>query len=94
MTFNNLSLRMKVLIGGLAPLVLLVIMATITLINIKAMDQSNQWVEHTYNVVARATSIVGSAVDMETGMRGYLLSGKDEFLAPYKNGEKIIYKSI
>ena len=33
-------------------------------------------------------NITASAVDMETGMRGYLLAGKEEFLDPYKSGMK------
>ncbi len=46
------------------------------------------WIEHTYEVIATATSIEAAAVDMETGARGYFLAGKEEFLAPYKNGQK------
>ncbi len=49
---------------------------------------SNEWIEHTYQVIIQANSILASAVDMETGMRGYLLAGKDEFLDPYNQGEK------
>jgi methyl-accepting chemotaxis protein len=45
-------------------------MASITLININAMNKSNKWVEHTYEVLEDANSIIASAVDMETGMRG------------------------
>ncbi|MFB3053855.1 MAG: methyl-accepting chemotaxis protein, partial [Alphaproteobacteria bacterium] len=36
----------------------------------------------------------GSAVDMETGMRGYLLAGKEGFLDPYRGGEKATYEGI
>ncbi|MEH0018604.1 MAG: CHASE3 domain-containing protein [Desulfobacter sp.] len=94
MNFENLSLRIKVLIGGLTPLALLVIIAGVTLFNINAMVESNRWVEHTHNVLGQAKSIVGSAVDMETGMRGYLLAGKEEFLDPYKGGEQKTYATI
>ncbi|MCG8551846.1 MAG: CHASE3 domain-containing protein [Desulfobacterales bacterium] len=94
MILKNLSLRMKVIIGGFTPLVFLVIVTAVTLINVNAMVNSNKWVEHTYNVLSQAKSIVGYAVDMETGMRGYLLAGKEEFLDPYKGGEAKTYKSI
>ncbi len=49
---------------------------------------------HTYEVIDHANSIVAAAVDMETGMRGYLLAGKDEFLAPYEGGKKNFSKLI
>ncbi|MBT6139265.1 MAG: CHASE3 domain-containing protein [Rhodospirillaceae bacterium] len=45
-------------------------------------------------VLASATKIIGSAVDIETGMRGYLLAGKEDFLDPYNQGEKTTYAGI
>ena len=48
---------------------------------------ANKQVEHTYEVLSDTASIVGSAVDMETGMRGYLLAGQEGFLDPYNQGE-------
>lgn len=38
--------------------------------------------------------ILGAAVDMETGMRGYLLAGEDGFLDPYTNGYKAFKKEV
>jgi len=40
-----------------------------------------------HEVVTTAKQIEAAAVDMETGMRGFLLAGKDEFLEPYNNGK-------
>ncbi len=51
------------------------------------IDDNRKWVEHTHNVIARANSILAAAVDMETGMRGYLLAGKEDFLEPYTQGK-------
>ena len=50
------------------------------------MTKNKQWVSHTYRVIEKANAILASAVDMETGMRGHLLAGRDEFLAPYRTG--------
>ncbi|MCS0583602.1 response regulator [Massilia pinisoli] len=41
------------------------------------------WVEHSEHVIGRANEVNRLSSDMEAGMRGYLLSGDDEFLAPY-----------
>lgn len=94
MNFKKLSLKGKVIIGCLTPVALLVTVSIVSLININAMVKSNEWVQHTHNVLNQGTSIVGAAVDMETGMRGFLLAGKEDFLTPYKNGEKVLYKRI
>ncbi|GIC82673.1 methyl-accepting chemotaxis protein, partial [Moritella sp. F3] len=53
-----------------------------------------QRVEHTYRVIATAQAIVASAVNMETGMRGFLLAGEDEFLSPYNQGKEQFYSLI
>ena len=41
-----------------------------------------------YQEIQTAIRIETSAIDMETGFRGFLLSGKTEFLAPYENGRR------
>ncbi|MCP4697333.1 MAG: GAF domain-containing protein, partial [Gammaproteobacteria bacterium] len=60
--------------------------------NLDSMIETNRWVAHTHRVIARATEILASAVDMETGMRGYLLAGREEFLEPYADGEQHFFK--
>lgn len=58
------------------------------------MSDNERWVTHTYKVIAQANNILAAAVDMETGMRGYLLAGKEEFLDPYKGGQTKFTKLI
>jgi CHASE3 domain sensor protein len=43
-----------------------------------------QWVQHTDRVINNANEAVKLTVDLETGMRGYLLSGDEKFLEPYE----------
>jgi len=45
-------------------------------------------------VLNDAGSIVAAAVDMETGLRGYLLAGQDTFLEPYEAGETRLYAGL
>jgi len=93
-SFDNLKTQTKILIGACSPLVLLAILATIVIVNLSSILAANKQVEHTYNVLAASSTIVANAVDMETGMRGFLLAGKEEFLEPYNNGEGALYKNI
>jgi len=62
--------------------------------SISELKRLNGWVEHTYKVLATAQGIIAAAVDMETGMRGYLLAGQDKFLDPYNKGKKSFYIKI
>ncbi len=88
MRFANLALRTKIISGNCIPLILLVILCAITTISVGSILRSSTWVNHTHSVIQKAMNIETSAVDMETGMRGYLLAGKEDFLTPYKAGNK------
>ena len=54
--------------------------------NRKLIAETAAWVDHTNDVIATANQILMTAVDMETGMRGFLLAGQEEFLDPYNAG--------
>ena len=43
-----------------------------------------RWVEHTDQVLNRASEVYKLTLDLETGMRGFLLSGDEDYLAPYE----------
>ena len=86
--FENLSLRAKILMGSGVTLGFLVILGLVSLNSIGSLQKTNSWVNHTHEVIQEAMLIEAAAVDMETGMRGYLLAGKSEFLDPYNNGNE------
>ncbi|MSP00467.1 MAG: HAMP domain-containing protein [Acetobacteraceae bacterium] len=50
------------------------------------IGQSVGWTTHTYIVLEKLNSAMAAMVDQETGVRGYLVSGDDAFLAPYRSG--------
>ncbi len=76
----------KMIIGNCAPLLFVVALGGVCLWSVSSLIQSAGWVDHTHKVIADAKAIEASAVDMETGMRGYLLAGQDGFLDPYNSG--------
>ncbi|MFZ6649268.1 response regulator [Undibacterium sp. TJN25] len=45
------------------------------------------WVEHTERVIGNANETIKLSVDLETGMRGFIITGNESFLAPYKLGK-------
>lgn len=94
MKWTSLKTKPKILIGMAIPLVILAGVGSLALVNLGKITHTAGWVNHTYNVLGKAQDIVASAVDMETGMRGYLLAGKEEFLEPYNRGEQQAYKRI
>ncbi|CUH99345.1 Aspartate chemoreceptor protein [Leisingera aquaemixtae] len=92
--FSNWSTKAKVLVATAAPLVLTLGIGIVAQMNLAKMAETSGWVEHTQKVLKQGDTIVASAVDMETGMRGYLLAGEETFLAPYHSGETNVYSSL
>ena len=91
---NFAGLKTIILVGVGVPIFMLFILGVVTITSVNAISESEAWVEHTDEVITAADKIRISAINMETGMRGYLLAGKDQFLAPLKEGEKEIAKLV
>ncbi|MEH0022229.1 MAG: CHASE3 domain-containing protein [Desulfobacter sp.] len=91
---RNMGLKYKIILGSCVTLVLMIILGVVSINSNKRLSESNRWVEHTHTVIGKANAIVAAGVDMETGMRGYLLAGKEAFLDPYNNGKKKFYELV
>ncbi len=92
--WKKLSLKMKILSGSIVTLLMLIILSFMFIQNISTMGRTTKWLNHTNIVIGESMKIVSAAVDMETGVRGFLLAGKDEFLEPYNNGKKDFDKFV
>ncbi len=55
---------------------------------------ANRWISHTQDVIRESNSLVGVLVDAQTGVRGYTITQKPEFLQPYNRATKEIPASI
>lgn len=86
--FDDMKFKTKLLSGYGLILSLMLIITLVVFFSVKSLTENFGWVNHTHNVLAEASEIEAAAVDMETGMRGYLLAGKRDFLSPYNHGEK------
>ncbi|WP_332860090.1 response regulator [Janthinobacterium svalbardensis] len=69
------------------PLVIGVATALVFVALIAYLLSALRSVEHSERVIGNANEVMKLSVDLETGMRGYLLTGDETFLAPYKSGK-------
>ncbi len=92
--FNNMKFKTK-LIGGYAiVLTMMVIVTVVVYTSVSSLIQTQGWVEHTHQVLETSRSLSKSMVDMETGQRGFMLTGNDNFLAPFNAGDIAFEKFI
>jgi len=94
MRFRNIKIRSKFFMGILIPLIASVIIGGVSVWGIYSVVKTEEWVVHTNEVLTSVSVVQKSAVDMETGMRGFLLSGKEQFLEPYNTGSKLAFSGI
>ena len=57
---------------------------SIALRSVQSLEDSHRWVDHTWEVIAQVERLISAAKDAETGSRGYLLTGDEKFLEPYR----------
>lgn len=85
---RNLKISRKLYGGFGIVLALLLVLSTIFYTNLSQFYEANDWDKHTYEVLMGLQDIQASMVDMETGQRGFAITGNDSFLEPFENGQK------
>ena len=91
---NNLKINVKLYGGFGVVLALMAVVSIVIFISINSLVTSSKWVNHTYEVIRTAESVGAAMVDMETGQRGFMVAGNDEYLEPFNNGQKAFNKLI
>src|SRR4051794_19458151 len=92
--FRDMRLRWKLLSGFALVLLLMCGLSTYVFISSRQAAEAAHWVEHTYQVVSLADDGLAGLVNMETGYRGFLVTGKDEFLEPYTAGKTLYQEKL
>jgi signal transduction histidine kinase len=54
--------------------------------SLREFDETVDWVAHSQEVLGRLQAVLSDVQDTEIGLRGYVMTGKERFLEPYKSG--------
>src|SRR5665213_2900849 len=82
--FNSWTFGRRLAVGfGLAGLVLLVI-AFVSFRTTSGLVENNGLVSHSHQVEAKLGDLLTELVDAETGQRGFIITGDENYLAPYR----------
>ncbi len=82
-----MKFKFQLLLGNGITLAMLLIIGIVMLFSINSLMDNTKWVEFTYKVIGKANQLVGYMIDQETGMRGFSVSGDEDYLEPYNNGK-------
>ncbi len=87
-------IRKLLLPGLLFPILISAIFVGFLFAQIERMRQASAWLNHTDQVLQGANELQRLLVDCESGYRGFLLTGREEFLRPYVEAKRQLPQSF
>jgi len=70
---------------GAAVFVATIVNSVLRVYNVQVLMENEREVDHAYKVMLQLKSLLTSLVDVETGLRGFVITRQEEFLKPYDN---------
>jgi len=87
-SLKKLSISTKIIIGFAVPVVLMVLVSSVVYFSTQKLVDTASWVQHTQKAITKGHLLEKLILDMETGERGFLITGKEAFLEPFVKSEK------
>ncbi|HEX5342496.1 MAG TPA: methyl-accepting chemotaxis protein [Duganella sp.] len=88
MKLSDLKITLRLYLAFGVIVAILVALVTLAELGFRRQSQANGLNVHTYEVLDRCAGVLESLLNIETGQRGYALTGKDGSLEPYETGKK------
>ena len=85
--FNNLKISTRLVLGFLSVIIITLVLSVVTYTNFAKYSDADGWNIHTYKVLADFDNLTMSMVNMETGQRGFSITGDEKFLEPFTAGK-------
>ena len=83
-TFSNWTVGKRLAAGFGFSAMTLALIASIAYYNATRLIENDSWVKHSHQVRIEFSSLLSLMKDAETGQRGYVITGDDNYLAPYQ----------
>ncbi|WP_437561209.1 methyl-accepting chemotaxis protein [Sorangium sp. So ce542] len=90
----HIGVGRKLYLGFAAMVVIVLVLAGIAYKRFAELDEARSWDQHTYEVMLATGDIMESLLDTETGERGFVITGVESFLEPYRSGRDRFEKSL
>lgn len=87
---SNFKIGTRILAGYLLALAIFAVVGGVIYHSLVELVNDNDWVTHTHKVKEALANILLSMVNAETGQRGYLITGEEQYLATYEAGVRTV----
>jgi len=92
--YSKLSISQKLFLSFAAIVVLLGILVISAYRGFGQVDSAINSNVHSYRVLSQSQIALEQLINIETGMRGFVITGKDNFLEPQISGESKFSNSL
>ncbi|MEW6498138.1 MAG: CHASE3 domain-containing protein, partial [Cyanobacteriota bacterium] len=93
-TAPQILFRRRLISVIILPLLLMLLLAGVSIWQINRLLLAMKWVEHTDQVIAQANRVQRLVTEVESGIRGHLLTDDPAFLVPYRQSEILVEPSF
>jgi len=88
------NVGMKIAAGFALALAILVAIGAVSYQSTAKLTETAKWVAHTYQVLEKLEGVLSGMKDAETGQRGYILTGEERYLEPYRDAQVSVDQKI
>ena len=88
------NVGMKIGAGYGLALAILVVIGLVSYQNTLTLTSTADWVAHTHQVLESTAQLSNGLDDLVVGQRGYIITGEDSYLEPYRNGQARIEQTV
>lgn len=93
-SIRNLEITTQILLGFTVVFFSVLVAITISHFNSNQIIDSSESIVKTQEILTQVGNIDGLLVDLETGQRGFLITGNEEYLEPFNKSKKVIYEEL
>jgi methyl-accepting chemotaxis protein len=90
----KLNIGTKIFAGFSLAIIVIVFFGVTAYINTDDLITDSKWVTHSNEVWNEISNVMSTMKDLETGSRGYIITGDEDFLEPYRNGLDSVHVQI
>ena len=84
------STERKVRFAFAFALTCLAVVGAVSYLSVMRLNENAAWVEHTHEVLSSLELLVAAATDSETAERGYVITGDERYLEPYRLAAAVV----
>ena len=88
MSFSRLSINARLMTAFALVVAILIVLITVATVTQEKQVAAQQLNIHTYKIIEQADGLNDAIISMESGVRGFLITGLDAFLQPLTDGRK------